>query len=435
MDLVNIIKEKGIDILRKDPYNFFIYQDDEYPQLHTINYDQIKTKDRGTDPVIRQARGIILDLKDPADPKIVCYPFDRFYNYGEGKADKLDLKTAKILEKADGSLIKFYFHPYKKEWVAASRNRADILSTSTLATCYQKVMSKQPPNFGQMDPSCTYMCELVGPTNQVVVKYDETRLIHLGSRSLQTLQEFEADIGLPKPFLYDLNSGTQNPGDSDNSSSTNAPNYTDEFESIKGLVKGFKGREREGVIVVDANFLRVKVKGPSYLMLHHSTGPGVPDELMCMRAVLLNDGDELKAGKEGLAGLIDYYNNGLKELLNMWHRNHAMLMKDHNKDNRQFAQAIYRLKGEGKVFLEPFHFALRSGTLQSPEEVEDQIREWYQDNQKTRDLIQLIEMNIPSEEHGEYLSKKKPTETVDMLGFRTVEPKNKQSKNKAKQQI
>lgn len=427
MDLVNIIKEKGLDILRKDPYNFFIYQDDEYPQLHTINYDQIKTKDRGTDPVIRQARGIIVDLSDSADPKIVCYPFDRFYNYGEGKADKLDLKTAKILEKADGSLIKFYFHPYKREWVAASRNRADILSTSTMFTCYQEAIQKQPPNFAAMDPSCTYMCELVGPTNQVVVKYDETRLIHLGSRSLQTLQEFEADIGLPKPILYDLNSGTHNPSDSDNSSSsTNASNYTEEFESIKGLVKGFKGREREGVIVVDSNFLRVKVKGPSYLMLHHSTGPGVPDELMCMRAVLLNDGDELKAGKESLAGLIDYYNASLKELLNIWYRNHAMLMKDHNKDNRQFAQAIYRLKGEGKVFLEPFHFALRSGTLQSPEEVEDQIREWYQDNQKTRDLITLIEIHVPSED-GKY-TRKGPEKDAPIAGQKKQSKKTEADK-------
>jgi hypothetical protein len=377
MNLLNLIKKKGINALRTDPYHFHIQSDEEYPQLHTINYDQIRTKDNGKDPVIRQARGIIIDMSDPSEPRLVCYPFNRFYNYGEGKADPIDQKTAKVVEKADGSLIKLYFHPYKKQWVAGSRNRASILKGTTLEGCWEKALiwaQKTHPqfDFNRLDRDCTYMLELIGPDNQIVVQYLENQLVHLGTRSMKTLQEIEVDIGLPKPKLYDLN------------------DQEELFKVIQDMVKDFQGREREGVIVVDGNYNRVKIKSPSYLLLHNSTGPNIPLDLMCMRAVLLNDADELKTGRKDLTEMIDRYQSGLKELINMWHRNHAMLMKEHGKDAKQFANAIQRLKKEDKIFMDGYHFQLRTGKLKTPEDVEDQIFSIYDDNKKIRELIDLI---------------------------------------------
>jgi len=381
MDLINLVKEKGIDVLRAKPYNFVINPDTDFPHLLTINYDQFRTKDNGRDQVIRQARGIIIDISDPSEPKLVAYPFNRFYNYGEEKADPIDPKTAKVVEKLDGSLIKLYFHPYTKEWTAGSRNRATIRPGTLLEECWKKALASAQTqgqfDFNRLDRECTYMCELIGPDNQVVVQYHENQLIHLGTRSMKTLQEIEVDIGLPKPKLYDLND-------------------PDELMiATKELVKDFAGRQNEGVIVVDANYCRVKVKSPDYLQLHLTTGPNISLDLMCMRAVLMNDGDELKTGRVDLVEMVDRYQAGLKELFNIWHRNHAMLMKEHNKDARQFNHAIKQRKNTGEIFWDSLHYQYRAGRIKTPEEVEDQIYAIHDDNKKIRELVDLIDKHVP----------------------------------------
>ena len=72
----------------------------KYPNLVLFKYDQIKSPTYP--PIVKECRGIILDEND--NWKVVSYPFNRFYNYGQNEAEKdIDWSTAVVQEKADGS--------------------------------------------------------------------------------------------------------------------------------------------------------------------------------------------------------------------------------------------------------------------------------------------------------------------------------------------
>ena len=58
-----------------------------------------------SDPLVREARGIIIDINEQI---VVCRPFDKFFNFQEQYATDIDWNTARVLEKIDGSLIKLY---------------------------------------------------------------------------------------------------------------------------------------------------------------------------------------------------------------------------------------------------------------------------------------------------------------------------------------
>jgi tRNA splicing ligase len=56
---------------------------------------------------VQECRGIVLDEND--DWKIVCYPYTKFFNYGEFNAVKLDWnKPLKVSAKVDGTLVILY---------------------------------------------------------------------------------------------------------------------------------------------------------------------------------------------------------------------------------------------------------------------------------------------------------------------------------------
>jgi hypothetical protein len=80
----------------------------------SLNYDQIAATD--SDLVAQQCRGIVLarvdgspvltDTEVVGETIILARPFDRFFNYGQGSAVKIDFSspTVKRLEKLDGTL-------------------------------------------------------------------------------------------------------------------------------------------------------------------------------------------------------------------------------------------------------------------------------------------------------------------------------------------
>lgn len=372
-ELVKHIKNHGLDSLRQDPYNFKIIADPEHPELVTINYHQINTKDCGKNKVIRQARGTIIDISDENDPQLVCYPFSRFYNLGEQKADRVNPNTARVVHKEDGSLIKFYFHPKTKEWTPASRGLARVIGDLLDVWNQALKWARDHHQFDEstLDPTHVYMFELVGPDNQVVVQYDQNKLYHIGTRCMVTEKEIEIDIGLPKPRTYDLNQAD------------------DLHQAVQLLVKDFPGRQAEGVIMVDDRFNRVKVKSPNYLLLHHATGPNVPPDLLCMRSILMNEQDEIRAGRAELSERIDTYLRGFRLLIDKFNQQHQDL--DPNLDNKAFAQA---LKARENIKDDPdplvfsnLHFPIKLGRYPSFEHV---LREMKDDNKKVRSILTEI---------------------------------------------
>lgn len=121
-------------------------------------YDQVWT------PFTVMARGLVLDR---AERRIAATPFPKFFNFGEGGrgAPSEDFEA---YEKLDGSLIIAFRHG--SGWRTATKG--DFNSDQAKA-------ARNLLPFDRMTPGVTYLSELIGPSNKIVVRYgvDECRLL------------------------------------------------------------------------------------------------------------------------------------------------------------------------------------------------------------------------------------------------------------------
>ena len=205
-----------------------------------------------SDPLVRACRGIILEVSEQS-VKVVCWPFDKFANSFEPYAATIDWKSAHAEDKLDGSIVKLYH--YDGEWTWAT-NRMPLaahtdcngymtyLDAIMEADNYADVMS------ADKDESLTYMFELTGPRNKIVVRYDTAHLTHIGTRSNVSGQELSVNIGIDQPRRRLVSS----------------------LEGICEMADQLNPDEEvtdEGFVVVDKDWHRIKVKSERYAMMHY----------------------------------------------------------------------------------------------------------------------------------------------------------------------
>ena len=221
-----------------------------------------------TNPVVQEARGIIINL-DTLD--VVCWPFRKFGRYDEPYADNIDWSTAKVQEKIDGSIIKLWFNELIGEWQFSSNSMfrtedapIDQISGRTLMdiireTPEYKGFDAEKGSFfheKELDKSTTYILELTSPENHVVVPYNDYHLRHIGTRNNITGEESRGYIGLSVPIEYDIQTIQ------DCLSFVTRMNKNTETGKISSVTS-------EGFVVVDGNWNRVKVKTSEYMIMHH----------------------------------------------------------------------------------------------------------------------------------------------------------------------
>lgn len=211
-----------------------------------------------SDPIVQEARGIIIDY---VNLEVMCWPFRKFGNHNESYADKIDWSTARVLEKVDGSIIKLWYDPSISRWQFSTNAtiRAENSSIDNYVGLYFGEVITRADNyadipFEKLDKNCTYIFELVSPETKVVVNYGITSLYHIGTRNNLTGIESEVDIGIKKPASYPLGSL--------NDCLLAAAELNNSLEENTDDVA------YEGFVVVDANWNRVKVKSPDYLVMH-----------------------------------------------------------------------------------------------------------------------------------------------------------------------
>ena len=211
-----------------------------------------------SNPLVQEARGIILD-SNTLD--VACWPFRKFGNFTESYHDEIDWKTARVQEKVDGSIVKLFWNPYTSKWQWATNgviNAADApiesLWSKNFLEVIQKANNYKDIPFDSLDTAKTYIFELVGPENRVVINYAINHLYHIGTRSNITGQEFNDDIGIEKPKEYAVNT------------------FDDCLNAVEQLNTSEDGQvEHEGFVVVDGNWHRIKIKSSAYLFYHHYT--------------------------------------------------------------------------------------------------------------------------------------------------------------------
>lgn len=247
--------ENWEELLTSDPYNLKLSRDQGYI---IFKYNQISSD--FSIPLVREARGIIFREKDW---ECVCHPFNKFGNYGESYCPEIDWSTASVQEKVDGSLLKIWFD---NDWWYISTN-------STIDAFKAELNSVKYKNFGELaisaiknmlntdkgsffdylDKNYTHMFELVSPYNRVVIPYEKVKLYYLGSRNKVTgIEERISNYPFLTPKFFALAS----------------------LEDVQNAASVLPW-DKEGYVVCDGNFNRVKIKSPAYVEIHYARNNNV----------------------------------------------------------------------------------------------------------------------------------------------------------------
>ena len=265
------------ELLTQEPYNIKISEDGPYVMF---KYNQL-TSDFNI-PMVREARGIIFRRDDFSHP--VCWPFNKFGNYGESYAPEIDWSTAFVSEKVDGSLIKIWYDA--ADWKISTNGAIDAFKAelgdvkyNSFGTYFCDTIYEYYNRFDDftctLNTDYTYMFELVGPYNRVVIPYEEPAIYFLGARNKYTGEEFNCsaimagalDMGRFKlPEQYPLNT----------------------LDDCIRITENF-GWDQEGFVVCDAKFNRVKIKSPAYVMAHYARNNNIITRKHLIKIITSNE--------------------------------------------------------------------------------------------------------------------------------------------------
>lgn len=258
LEVVKFIKSNKdwVEKLSKAPYCIEIKADNDYILLKYRLTDNPDFSLR----IVQECRGLILRK---VDFKPVCIPFFKFGNYGESYVPKIDWESAVIQEKIDGSLIKLWYD--NNDWHISTNGtinayEAEIgtgIEYSNFGDLFMAAFVKTNVEFCNLNKDCTYMFELVSPFNMQVVNYENIDIYHIGTRNNLTLEENNDYIGIQKPTVYEIGKTLQ--------------------EVIEQANKF--GIEKEGFVVVDKFWNRIKIKSEDYVKAHYlNNGNNISDK-------------------------------------------------------------------------------------------------------------------------------------------------------------
>lgn len=266
-----------------------------------------------TNDVVRGCRGTVLEIDN--DVKIVSAPYTKFFGYGDpsGKdiENSINWNTAQIQSKIDGIIIKtacveeneekrLYFFTngsfdlnapldgnfvYDEKETRNAKTYGDLLKYALI-----KADSSVKINFNEeigyfyitggwsdnIPLGSTIMMELTSPRNQIVCEYEETKLWVHGYRdpNLNEINPRELNFfPFDMPKLYNAHS----------------------FDEVRNILKDFKGKEEEGVVVVDYNTVgtpRAKIKCDDYLRLKFARDTSNNSQVL-FKAVVDNEYDDI----------------------------------------------------------------------------------------------------------------------------------------------
>ena len=200
------------------------------------NYSQSTQYERHWTPETLMSRGLITDLEG----RVVARPFGKFFNLDEhiGLIGPVPEEPFEVFEKMDGSLG-ILFH-YDGTPAIATRGSFEsdqaIKATQIFREKYAHV---------QLDPTLTYLVEIIYPENRIVVDYHGWEdLVLLAVMHTASGEELPLpEIGLPLVKRYD---------------------GINDLEALKKI----QDDNKEGFVVRFKSGLRVKLKFDEYVRLH-----------------------------------------------------------------------------------------------------------------------------------------------------------------------
>lgn len=262
-------------ILSSSPYNLIIK---DLGDCTLIKYNQLFSDFK--EPMVREARGIIVQKKG-RKYRLVRIAFTKFFCVGDPNAKRDLYKLAHrkqwfVEEKIDGSLITLAW--WDNKWhVSTSGNidayKAPLSFANGDIQNFGKLFeyaSKGKIDYKQLNKRFTYIFELVGLENKVVVPYEVEDIYYLGRRNNNTLLEVPyfkdncagvEDCKRPKCRVIDI---SKNPKKIIKELQREVNSFTKDQEHF------------EGYVISDSSLkTRVKMKSSKYLELSLQKGDGV----------------------------------------------------------------------------------------------------------------------------------------------------------------
>lgn len=246
MSLIDTINSEGlVNVVTRLFLKNKAYDDE---RVFVLNYHQTKSPKEG---IANECRGIILQEQPDYSYKIICRPFDRFFNIGAVPYDFTDIS---VYEKLDGSLIKIYF--FNNNWQIATRgsafgeNEQSILKKSFKSLAINAFGLSNNDEFQasmvDMRQDLTYCLEYISPDNLILTKYDRAGMVFLAARHTESGDPIEItsfpNATLPK--IYPLNTHDE---------------CTIALETLKEDEEGFVIKNNLGILA--------KLKSPRYLAI------------------------------------------------------------------------------------------------------------------------------------------------------------------------
>lgn len=325
----------------------------ELGNLVLLKYRQLDAD--WTKKALLDCRGLILDRSN--DWKIVAFPYEKFFNLGEGYCASIDWDTAQFYKKEDGSLVNMYF--YNDEWHvqtsggidgSGNTNNPNLIFRELFWYTVKKVYSDVEAFKARLNTSYNYMFELCTPDNIVVVPHSTYQLILHGVRDMTTLNYVDIDsTGLICVERYDIN------------------HVDDMMKSIEGMTW-----MEEGLIVCDANYNRAKCKNPKYVAVHHvSTGVS---PYAIVNVIKTNERDEFLAYFKHKAPEVDFLQEKWDALKAVLEANYSAVK--HIEDEKEFASMVFKTVDKRYTGM---MFALKKGHIHSIHEGMSRLRNdyWY----------------------------------------------------------
>lgn len=273
MEVIEYLKSKSLEELKGEHgINHRLYDD-----FVILNYDMLESPRQNE--IVKECRTLILNK---AMDKVCARTFDRFFNYNEfNTINLINVKRALFLEKLDGSLCYIWRNSVDDRWEIGTRTQifAESVINGTTTTFrnaiikalkfnsedqFQDHFNKLLDIYPQLK-DMTIICEFTSLENRIVTTYETPRISLIGIRNIVTGEDYpwaEVEDIFYSIFL-DIDDRIDIP-----------KKYS--FDSIEQVIDYFKTQplDFEGFVVRYGD-IRVKIKNPNYLQLHHLCNNGV----------------------------------------------------------------------------------------------------------------------------------------------------------------
>lgn len=214
-----------------------------------------------------EMRGLIVD---EANGEVVARPFQKFWGFNEEGARGTDWSERHVvLPKLDGSLV----YPAKSRWVTRggvtdTSRRAEALAAGIGAPLDRLLEAlRSDPRDGA---ACTPCFEYIGPDNQIVIRYDDPRLVLLAVRRIvdgaywsneRMRRAFDASVGAGRHRNLGVVAPLADAG------TTGSADYVRELTT---RVQGWGGESEGLVVAFEPSGHRIKIKSLDYVALHRA---------------------------------------------------------------------------------------------------------------------------------------------------------------------